>query len=87
MRPDHSRPRPSTRPGDAPPIEIRFSIPARVAPALRSAIEEIRGEVGERLAGSHAFVKEQALTDASIGLAALAAAVNARVPAGDRHYE
>lgn len=56
------------------------------APALRSAIEEISNEVGGRLMGQHAFAKEQALTDAMIGLGVLRAAINKVVPAGDPHY-
>ena len=56
------------------------------APALRSALDEIRNEVGGRLAGSHRFPKEAALTRAVSALGRLAAAVNAVVPEEDPDY-
>jgi hypothetical protein len=62
-------------------------IPAEHAPALRSAIDEIRNEVGERLAGSHRFPKEYALTRAASALGRLAAAVNTVIPQEDPDYE
>jgi hypothetical protein len=56
-------------------------------PALRSAIDEIRNEVGERLAGSHRFPKEYALTRASTALGRFAAALNAVIRQEDEDYE
>jgi hypothetical protein len=56
------------------------------APALRSAIDEIRNEIGGRLEGNFEFAKEEALTAASIALAALAGGINAVVAEGDEHY-
>jgi hypothetical protein len=57
------------------------------APAFRSAVDEIRGEIGGRLEGKFAFATEQALTDASVAVSAFAAAVNQVVPQGDVHYK
>lgn len=62
-------------------------IPSENGPALRSAVSEIRNEVGERLAGSHRFAKEYALTRAASSLGALAGAVNAVIPEEDPDYE
>lgn len=62
-------------------------IAAEHAPALRSAIEEIRNELGERVSGAFAFKKEQALTDAVVAVGRLAAAANAVIPEGDPDYE
>lgn len=56
-------------------------------PALRSAIAEIRNELGGRLSGSHRFPKEAALTRAVSALGALAAAINAVIPEEDADYE
>lgn len=67
-------------------VEIRFDVSAEVAPALRSAIEEISNDIGGRLTGSYRHSREQALTDAAIGLAALRKALFAVVPAGDVNY-
>lgn len=67
-------------------IAISFSVPVEVAPALRSAVEEISHTVGTRLEGSYSFAREQALTDAAEGLGALRAAVNQKVPKEDQHY-
>ena len=61
-------------------------IPGQFGPALRSAIDEIRGEIGGRLEGMFLFKKEQSLTNAAVGLAKTAAAVNQAVPAADEHY-
>lgn len=44
---------------------ILFTVPDELAPALRSAIEEISNEIGERLVGNHRFDKEEALTRAA----------------------
>lgn len=65
---------------------ITFEVADIHAPALRSAIEEISNEVGGRLTGQHAFAKEQALTDAAIGLGTLRKAINKVVGAGDPNY-
>lgn len=74
------------RPAVQGEITISFTVPADRAPALRSAVEEISNEVGGRLEGRHTYAKEQALTDAAIGLGRLRAAVNKAVPAEDPHY-
>lgn len=62
-------------------------IPSEQGPALRSALAEIRNEVGERLAGSHRFTKEHALTNASAALGSLCATVNTVIPNEDPEYE
>lgn len=67
-------------------ITFTVSIPDEQGPALRSAIQEIRNEVGDRLVGSHKFNKEAALTLAATALGTLAAAINAQVPTEDKHY-
>lgn len=67
-------------------VRISFEVPMQVAPALRSAVEEISNTIGGRLEQSFSFATEQAFTDAAIGLGALRAAVCARVPAGDPAY-
>jgi hypothetical protein len=74
------------RPPSPGKVRITFEVYEEFAPALRSAIEEISNDIGARLTGSHRFAKEQALTDAAIGLAGLRAAVNAKIPAGDENY-
>jgi hypothetical protein len=61
-------------------------IPTVFAPALHSAIAEIRGEVGERIAGSHKHHREESLTRAIAALGEMAAALNFVVPEGDPHY-
>lgn len=62
-------------------------IPDEHGPALRSAINEHRNELGERLAGAHKFDKEDALTRAVSSFGQLAAAINAVIPKEDPDYE
>jgi len=80
---------PSRKPGPATaedrPVTIAFTIREGDGPALRSAIDEIRQKVGQRLEVPHLFAKEHALTNAAIALAALAAELNARF-VEDPHY-
>lgn len=54
--------------------------------ALRSAIEDIRDQIGTRLLSPAPYDVEAALTRAAAAVGALAAFVNALVPAGDPHY-
>lgn len=51
-------------------------IPAAHAPAFRSAVTELRNELGERVAGAHRYGKEAALTRAVSGVGNFAGAVN-----------
>ena len=67
-------------------LVFTFRVPVEIAPALRSAVEEISYIVGQRLEGSYSFAREQALTDAAEALGALRAAVNKQVPREDHHY-
>jgi hypothetical protein len=67
-------------------IRITFEVPESMAPALRSAIEEISNEVGGRLEGAHRFNREDALTRAAVALGIRRRAVNKVVPAGDKGY-
>lgn len=67
-------------------LEVAFKVSSEHAPALKSAIEEISNIVGSRLEGSHAFAKEQALTDAAVALGALRRAITEKVPRGDIFY-
>lgn len=69
-----------------PPVSITFQVPAFCAPALRSAVEEFRGAVADRLDSRNRTMKEDATTRALVGLGALAAAVNAAVDEEDPHY-
>ena len=81
-------------PGDAPrqlgntqpQVQITFTIDEEVAPALKSAIEEISNEVGGRLEAPHSYDREDALTRAARALGALRAAVSAVVPQADPNY-
>lgn len=63
------------------------SVADKYAPALRSALNEIRTEVGGRLAGAHRFPKEYALTRAATALGQLVAAVNSVIPQEDPDYD
>ena len=67
-------------------IIISFRVPVEIAPALRSAVEEISYILGQRLEGSYSFAREQALTDAVEGIGALRAAVNKKISREDSHY-
>lgn len=67
-------------------VEVTFRIHAEHGPALRSALEEIRAEVGGRIEGAHRFAKEAALTRAAVALGSLAAAVNRAFPNADPDY-
>jgi hypothetical protein len=68
-------------------VQQTASIPSAHAPALRSAINERRNEVGERASGAHKFLKEAALTRGISALGILAAALNSVVPEEDPCYE
>lgn len=68
-------------------VRISFDIPDDMAPALRSWVEEARNEIGERCAGTFRYGKEGAITRAAACAGIVAAAVNAKVPAGDPEYE
>lgn len=67
-------------------LTITFAVRRGDAPALRSAVDEMRTMVGGRLEGPSRFAREHALTRAVIALGALGAAVNAVVPKGDPDY-
>lgn len=62
-------------------------IPGEHGPALRSAITEIRNELGERVSGMHKFKKEHALTRAMSAIGRLAATVNLIITQEDPDYE
>lgn len=70
----------------SPPLQIEFSIAPHLAPALKSAIDEISNTVGARLEGPSKFAKEDALTRAAMGLGLLRAAIAAKEVRGDRDY-
>lgn len=67
--------------------EDSAEIPAEHAPALRSAINEIRNELGGRNEGAHKFKKEHSLTRASSAMGRLAAAINTVITEDDPDYE
>lgn len=56
-------------------LKIQFEIAEQFMPALASAIEEEKNEVGGRLEGSFSFASEKALTDGAVGLGVLYAAL------------
>lgn len=57
-----------------------------LGPALRSAIQEHRDELGERAKGSYEYNKEAALTRAIITMGKLAAGINHIIPTEDPNY-
>lgn len=67
-------------------VAINLNVPVAIAPALRSVVEEMSHTVGQRLEKSYSAAREQSLTNAAEALGILRAAVNAKVPQGDRYY-
>lgn len=67
--------------------EMTVEIPSEFAPALRSAVNEQRNELGSRLSGVHVYTKEDALTRAAAAFATLAKAINHCIPEDDNDYE
>jgi len=67
--------------------EASIDIPSEFGPALRSAVNEMRNELGERAAGAYQYQKEDALTRAIAAVGALAAAINQVIPKEDPDYE
>lgn len=65
---------PAARPQERT-LKIEFEIAERFAPALSSAVEEEKNEIGGRLEGSFSFATEQALTDGAVAVGILYAAV------------
>lgn len=58
-------------------------IPDEQAPAFRSAIQELRDELADRVSGRYEFKREAPFTRAIIALGTFAAALNCVVLAGD----
>lgn len=58
-------------------------IPDEQLPSLRSALQELRDELADRVSGRYEFKREAPYTRAIIALGTLAAALNCVVPAGD----
>lgn len=56
-------------------------------PSMRSAINEMRNELGGRVEGAFAFKKEHALTRAVTAVGRMAAALNLVIAEGDPDYE
>lgn len=67
-------------------VEIVLNVPLAIAPALRSVVEEMSHTVGQRLEKSYGIAREQSLTNAAEAMGIVRAAVNAKVPQGDRYY-
>lgn len=82
-----SKPTKQRPPFSGKKIVIAFEIPVEIAPAFRSAVDEISNELGERLEGPHSFDREEAITDAVMALGALRAAFFSRVPAGHPRWD
>lgn len=68
-------------------VTARATVPGAHGPSLRSAVQEMRNELGERLSGLHKFDKEDALTRASNAVNAFAGALNAVVLTEDKDYD
>lgn len=58
-------------------------IPQEQLPSFRSAIQEVRDELADRISARYQFEREPSFTKAIIALGAFAAGLNAVVPAGD----
>jgi hypothetical protein len=69
------------------PAGLSVTVADEHAPALRSALDELRNIVGGRLEGVHPFAREDALTRAAVAVGDLAAGFNAVIPAGDPDYD
>lgn len=67
-------------------IRISFDVHEFHAPALRSAVEALKNEIGQQLTGPSSYAREQALTDAAIGVGAFLAALVAKGVEEDPHY-
>lgn len=65
---------------------ITANIPSSQAPAFRSALDEMRNELGGRASGAHKYAKEDALTRAVASVGQFAAALNYVIPEGDPNY-
>lgn len=52
-------------------VKVEFMVDEKALPALYSAFEEISNEVGGRLESKWRFTKQEALTQAAIGLGAV----------------
>jgi hypothetical protein len=72
------------------PIEVKFSVPAHLAPALRSAVELVSNAVGEKLTypmgdktGQAAMT--QSYTDAAIALGLLRKACSEAISRTNPH--
>lgn len=69
-------------------LTFTFQVPRKHTPALRSAVMEISGTIGNRIVGArNRPAHERALTSAVIAVGALRAAVTAQVPVSDRNYK
>lgn len=58
-------------------------IPEEQLPSLRSALQELRDELADRVSGRYEFKREAPFTRAIIALGTFAGALNCVVPAGD----
>ena len=67
-------------------MKLTFDVPAELAPAFRSAVEDASATLAKRLERPWAPKTERALTQAVAAFGILRAAVNADVPKADPHY-
>ena len=58
-------------------------IPSEQGPALRSALQEVRDELADRISARYVYEREAPYTRAITALGTLAGALNRVVPAGD----
>lgn len=59
------------------------NIPEEQLPALRSAVQEVRDELADRISARYIYEREAPYTRAIIALGEFAAKLNDMVPAGD----
>jgi hypothetical protein len=61
-------------------------IPSMQAPALRSALQEVRDELADRISARYVYEREAPYTRAITALGTFAAAFNKLVPKGDPDF-
>lgn len=62
------------------------NIPTNQTPSLRSAIQELRNELGGRASGAHQYNREDSIMRALDAVGKLASGLNAVVPEEDPDY-
>jgi hypothetical protein len=68
-------------------VRVAFDVYAAHGPALRSAVEQLKNQIGTSLEAPSSYAREAALTNAAIGVGSLMAAVCAVVDRIDPDFE